>query len=235
LPKKKTKRTLAPAKKIKRRPLKPKAAKAAKPHPWRRRDGEIHERGLLIGYARVSTLDQNLALQQEPPHSLVLTPRCHSPSCVPAVASAPPRSMSGSPCSPTPAASSKPTTDIASPTADPKTSDNHNKTGDNAPTSQFHSRALYNVREREVHAGRRLSRATGRSQSITFSGSAPCGAFSRPGRSISMPSRTAAVKTGPVQGRRRLGLDGREHDGTLARHGHGRSPLRSMTLDQRTR
>jgi len=36
-----------------------------------------------------------------------------------------------------------------------------------------------------------------------------------------MPSRTAAVKTGPVQGRRRLGLDGREHDGTLARHGHG--------------
>jgi hypothetical protein len=47
----------------------------------------------------------------------------------------------------------------------------------------------------------------------------PCGAFSRPGRSISMPSRT----------------DGREHDGTLARHGHGRSPLRSMTLDQRAR
>jgi hypothetical protein len=63
----------------------------------------------------------------------------------------------------------------------------------------------------------------------------PCGAFSRPGRSISMPSRTAAVKTGPVQGRRRLGLDGREHDGTLARHGHGRSPLRSMTLDRRER
>jgi hypothetical protein len=49
-----------------------------------------------------------------------------------------------------------------------------------------------------------------------------------------MPSRTAAVKTGPVQGRRRLGLDGREHDGTLARHGHGRSP-RSMTLDRRER
>jgi hypothetical protein len=32
---------------------------------------------------------------------------------------------------------------------------------------------------------------------------------------MSMPSRAAAVKTGPVQGRRRLGLDGREHDGTL--------------------
>ena len=40
--------------------------------------------------------------------------------------------MSGSPCSPTPAASSEPTTDIASPTADPKTSDNHNTTGANA-------------------------------------------------------------------------------------------------------
>jgi hypothetical protein len=43
-----------------------------------------------------------------------------------------------------------------------------------------------------------------------------------------MPSRAAAVKTGPVQGRRRLGLDGREHDGTLARHGHGRSPALSV-------
>src|ERR1700728_1836405 len=40
-------------------------AKAAKAHPWQRRDGEIHQRGLLIGYARVSTLDQNLALQQD--------------------------------------------------------------------------------------------------------------------------------------------------------------------------
>ena len=55
-------RTPAPARKIKRRPVKPKTAKA---HPWRRRDGEIHQRGLLIGYARVSTLDQNLALQQD--------------------------------------------------------------------------------------------------------------------------------------------------------------------------
>jgi DNA invertase Pin-like site-specific DNA recombinase len=62
LAKKISKRTPAPARKIKRRPVKP---KAAKPHPWRRRDGEIHQRGLLIGYARVSTLDQNLALQQD--------------------------------------------------------------------------------------------------------------------------------------------------------------------------
>jgi hypothetical protein len=53
------------ARKVKRRPVKPKTAKAAKAHPWRRRDGGIHKRGLLIGYARVSTLDQNLALQQD--------------------------------------------------------------------------------------------------------------------------------------------------------------------------
>ena len=60
--KKISKRTPAPARKIKRRPVKP---KAGKPHLWLRRDGEIHQRGLLIGYARVSTLDQNLALQQD--------------------------------------------------------------------------------------------------------------------------------------------------------------------------
>jgi hypothetical protein len=97
------------------------------------------------------------------------------------------------------------------------------------------SRSLYNVRERELgsacvggHLGRPGDRAD---RNPSHSLVRPCGAFSRPGRSISMPSRTAAVKTGPVQGRRRLGLDGREHDGTLARHGHGRSPLRSMTLN----
>jgi DNA invertase Pin-like site-specific DNA recombinase len=65
LAKKKAKRASAPVRKVKRRPVKPKTAKAAKAHPWRRRDGEIHKRGLLIGYARVSTLDQNLALQQD--------------------------------------------------------------------------------------------------------------------------------------------------------------------------
>jgi DNA invertase Pin-like site-specific DNA recombinase len=63
LAKKKAKRSSAPVRKVKRRPVK--TAKAAKAHPWRRRDGEIHKRGLLIGYARVSTLDQNLALQQD--------------------------------------------------------------------------------------------------------------------------------------------------------------------------
>jgi hypothetical protein len=63
----------------------------------------------------------------------------------------------------------------------------------------------------------------------------PCGAFSRPGRSIVTPSRAVAVKTGPVQGRRRLGLDGREHDRTLARHGHGRSHYNSLPLNCRAR
>jgi predicted site-specific integrase-resolvase len=36
-----------------------------KRHPWTRNDGEIHRAGYKIGYARVSTLDQNLALQQD--------------------------------------------------------------------------------------------------------------------------------------------------------------------------
>jgi DNA invertase Pin-like site-specific DNA recombinase len=36
-----------------------------KRHAVTRRDGEIHGRGYKIGYARVSTLDQNLALQQD--------------------------------------------------------------------------------------------------------------------------------------------------------------------------
>jgi DNA invertase Pin-like site-specific DNA recombinase len=33
-------------------------------HPWQRKDGEIHRAGLKIGYARVSTLDQSVALQE---------------------------------------------------------------------------------------------------------------------------------------------------------------------------
>ncbi len=36
-----------------------------KRHPWTRNDGEIHGAGYGIGYARVSTLEQNLALQQD--------------------------------------------------------------------------------------------------------------------------------------------------------------------------
>jgi DNA invertase Pin-like site-specific DNA recombinase len=39
---------------------------SAKPkrHPWTRNDGEIHRAGYKIGYARVSTLDQSVALQE---------------------------------------------------------------------------------------------------------------------------------------------------------------------------
>jgi len=36
-----------------------------KRHAWTRHDGEIHGPGYKIGYARVSTLDQKLALQQD--------------------------------------------------------------------------------------------------------------------------------------------------------------------------
>jgi hypothetical protein len=36
-----------------------------KRHRWTRKDGEIHPAGFKIGYARVSTLDQNLALQED--------------------------------------------------------------------------------------------------------------------------------------------------------------------------
>ena len=99
------------------------------------------------------------------------------------------------------------------------------------------SRALYNVREPDLGSACGPFRPPGRRADRNPSHSLvrPRGAFSRPGRSISMPSRTAAVKTSPVQGRRRLGLDGRGHDGTLARHGHGRPPLRSVTLNQRAR
>ena len=46
---------------------KPRKSAATKPkrNPWTRADGEIHRAGLKLGYARVSTLDQNLALQQD--------------------------------------------------------------------------------------------------------------------------------------------------------------------------
>jgi len=36
-----------------------------KRRPWTRRDGEVQGAGFKIGYARVSTLDQNLALQKD--------------------------------------------------------------------------------------------------------------------------------------------------------------------------
>jgi hypothetical protein len=168
------------------------------PLHWRSSTGAIRQRRR-----------QARSTSASPPHSLVPTPRCHSPSCVPAVASAPPRSMSGSPCSPIPVASSKPTTDIASPTADPGTRHNHNATGVNALTSQFpfavSSTACGNGNW-EVDAiggyrGRR--RATGRSQTITFSCSAhaehslvPAARSER--RRAQRPSRMAGTLTSPL-------------------------------------
>ena len=54
-----------PARPVLRRRPKRRAAPKPKRHPWTREDGEIHPMGLKLGYARVSTLDQNLALQQD--------------------------------------------------------------------------------------------------------------------------------------------------------------------------
>jgi hypothetical protein len=48
-----------------RKRRKPPASGKPKRHPWTREDGEIHGPGYKIGYARVSTLDQNQALQQD--------------------------------------------------------------------------------------------------------------------------------------------------------------------------
>ena len=48
-----------------RKRRKPPPSDKPKRHAWTRQDGEIHGPGYKIGYARVSTLDQNLALQQD--------------------------------------------------------------------------------------------------------------------------------------------------------------------------
>ena len=48
-----------------RKRRKPPRGDKPKRHAWTRQDGEIHGPGYKIGYARVSTLDQNLALQQD--------------------------------------------------------------------------------------------------------------------------------------------------------------------------
>ncbi len=48
-----------------RKRRKPPPGGKPKRHAWTRQDGEIHGPGYKIGYARVSTLDQNLALQQD--------------------------------------------------------------------------------------------------------------------------------------------------------------------------
>lgn len=58
-------RTVKSARPVLRRKPKTRAATKPKRNPWTRADGEIHRAGLKLGYARVSTLDQNLALQQD--------------------------------------------------------------------------------------------------------------------------------------------------------------------------
>lgn len=61
MPAKRAKTTRPVARKKQKRP----ATSKPKRNPWTRVDGEIHRAGLRLGYARVSTLDQNLALQQD--------------------------------------------------------------------------------------------------------------------------------------------------------------------------
>ena len=53
------------ARPVLRRKSRKSAATKPKRNPWTRADGEIHRAGLKLGYACVSTLDQNLALQQD--------------------------------------------------------------------------------------------------------------------------------------------------------------------------
>jgi DNA invertase Pin-like site-specific DNA recombinase len=47
------------------RRIAPRKSGEPKPHPGTRKDGEIHRAGCKIGYARVSTLDHDLTLQQD--------------------------------------------------------------------------------------------------------------------------------------------------------------------------
>jgi DNA invertase Pin-like site-specific DNA recombinase len=49
---------------LKKGRARPAARKKAKAKSSPRTDGEVHPKGMLIGYARVSTIDQNLALQR---------------------------------------------------------------------------------------------------------------------------------------------------------------------------
>jgi DNA invertase Pin-like site-specific DNA recombinase len=61
MPKTKPRPARAPLRKGRGRP----GARKARAQPLTRPDGEPHPKGMLIGYARVSTLDQNLALQRD--------------------------------------------------------------------------------------------------------------------------------------------------------------------------
>jgi hypothetical protein len=65
----------------------------------------------------------------------------------------------------------------------------------------------------------------------------PCGAFFRPGRLIQQPARAAAVKDGrhadltACSIASRPLLDGREHDGILARNGNARSQSSPLPIN----
>jgi hypothetical protein len=61
MPKKKARPAPTPLRKGRGRP----GARKARVHPLTRPDVEPHPKGMLVGYARVSTLDQNLALQRD--------------------------------------------------------------------------------------------------------------------------------------------------------------------------
>jgi DNA invertase Pin-like site-specific DNA recombinase len=50
---------------VPRKRQRPVVDKAKRRNPWIRNDGELHRKGMRIGYARVSTLEQNLALQRD--------------------------------------------------------------------------------------------------------------------------------------------------------------------------
>jgi len=62
MPTKKTKSTRVSAPRKRQRPV---ADKPKRRNPWIRKDGELHRKGMMIGYARVSTLEQNLTLQRD--------------------------------------------------------------------------------------------------------------------------------------------------------------------------
>ena len=61
MPKKKARPARDPLRKGRGRP----SARKTRAHPLTRPDEVPHPKGMLIGYARVSTLDQNLALQRD--------------------------------------------------------------------------------------------------------------------------------------------------------------------------
>lgn len=58
-------KTAKPARTAARKRRKASPATKPKRNRWTRKDGEVHRAGIQLGYARVSTLDQNLSLQPD--------------------------------------------------------------------------------------------------------------------------------------------------------------------------